>query len=150
MRRKDKQVSDRGEIDAIIRGCQVCHLAFAVENAPYVVPLCFGYDGEFLYFHTAAAGKKIDCLKANSTVCFQMERDVRLVSDGDNPCKWSFRFQSVIGTGRAQELLDDADKKRALGCIVRQYGANESGDMPMAAGLKVWRILIDEVSAKRS
>jgi nitroimidazol reductase NimA-like FMN-containing flavoprotein (pyridoxamine 5'-phosphate oxidase superfamily) len=33
MGRKDKEIQSRREIDAIIRGCQVCHLAFAEEQA---------------------------------------------------------------------------------------------------------------------
>ncbi|MFH1982061.1 MAG: pyridoxamine 5'-phosphate oxidase family protein [Pseudomonadota bacterium] len=150
MRRKDKQVSERLEIDAIIRGCQVCHLAMAVDNIPYVVPLCFGYDGTNLYVHMAGSGKKVDCLKANPRVCFQMERGVRLVSEGADPCNWGFHFESVIGSGLAEELNGDEDKAGALGWIVKQYAGKVVGPVPPSAGLRVWRIAIDEISAKRS
>lgn len=150
MRRKDKQVSERPEIDAIIRGCQVCHLAMAVDNVPYVVPLCFGYDGAYLYVHMAGSGKKIDCLTANPRVCFQMQRGVRLISGGAEPCNWSFHFESVIASGRAEELHSDEEKARALGWIVSQYAGKDVGPVPPSAGLRVWRIAIDEISAKRS
>ena len=35
------------------RSCQVCRLGLCDGGEPYVVPLCFGYDGEALYFHAA-------------------------------------------------------------------------------------------------
>lgn len=150
MRRKDKQISERSEIDVIIRGCQVCHLAMAVDNVPYVVPLCFGYDGDYLYLHMAGSGKKIDCLEANPRVCFQMERGVGLICGGAEPCDWSFRFESVIGSGRAEELNSDEDKAAALGRIASQYAEKEISRVPSSAGLRVWRVAIDEICAKRS
>lgn len=150
MRRKEKQITERSEIDAVIRGCRICHLALAVDNIPYVVPLCYGYDGTSLYFHTAASGKKIDFLKTNPRVCFQMERDVRLADSGQTPCDWTFYFESVIGSGLAQELLDPDERESALGWIVRQYGAGSGGKMSLSPGLKIWRIAIQELSGKRS
>ena len=56
MRRTDKEIPSRGEIDAVIRGCQVCRIALALENEPYIVPVSFGYDGASLFFHTAGSG----------------------------------------------------------------------------------------------
>ncbi len=58
MRRKEKQVTGRRAIDAVIRASSVCRLAMSHEDRPYVVPLCFGYDGGTLYFHSALEGKK--------------------------------------------------------------------------------------------
>ena len=60
VRRDDKEIASRSEIDDIIRGCKVCHLGLAVDGEPYIVPVSFGYDGEAVYFHTAPEGKKID------------------------------------------------------------------------------------------
>ncbi|MGD8833836.1 MAG: pyridoxamine 5'-phosphate oxidase family protein [Desulfobacteraceae bacterium] len=56
MRREDKQITDRKEIDAIIHGSKVCRLAMSKENQPYLVPLSFGYDGKAIYVHTAGTG----------------------------------------------------------------------------------------------
>ena len=43
MRRADKAITDRGEIDEILGTAQVCHLALKDEPFPYVVPLNYGY-----------------------------------------------------------------------------------------------------------
>jgi nitroimidazol reductase NimA-like FMN-containing flavoprotein (pyridoxamine 5'-phosphate oxidase superfamily) len=57
MRRKDREVTDRSEILAIMKQCDVCRIAFACDEYPYIVPMNFGLtetDGEVtLYFHSA-------------------------------------------------------------------------------------------------
>jgi hypothetical protein len=44
MRRTDKEIRSREEIDEIIRGSHVCRIAMAMDNMPYIVPVSFGYD----------------------------------------------------------------------------------------------------------
>jgi len=63
MRRREKQITDRSQIEAIIARSQVCRLALSDGGQPYIVPLCFGYRRSRLYFHSAAAGRKIDILR---------------------------------------------------------------------------------------
>ena len=151
MRRNDKEVTDRAEIDAVIRGSDVCRLAFAVGDEPYIVPLSYGYDGHSLYFHTADEGKKIDCIAANNRVCFEMERNVRLVSHPDKACSWSFSFESVVGLGTVHELLSPEEKAQGLNHIMEHYSGREwKLDPPALAGIRVWRVAILSVSGKRA
>jgi nitroimidazol reductase NimA-like FMN-containing flavoprotein (pyridoxamine 5'-phosphate oxidase superfamily) len=151
MRRSDREISRRAEIDEVIQGALVCHLAFAVDDEPYVVPLSYGYDGQNLYFHSAKGGKKIDCIRANPRVCFQMERDVRLVTDPHDACAWSFAFESVIGYGEVVELTGREERVVGLNHIMRHYsGKNwEFGETALSA-TRVWRIEIESVTGKRS
>jgi hypothetical protein len=58
MRKKDRKI-----IDGIIRRYRVCHLAMCDDGQPYVIPLNFGYDGRFLYFHMALEGKNLTLSK---------------------------------------------------------------------------------------
>jgi len=151
MRRHEKQISDRAQIDAVIRKCRVCRLALAVDDRPYLVPLCFGYDGQYLYFHTAHAGKKIEYLQTNPSVCFELEHDLRLITSAAQPCAWGFGFATVIGYGRMIELIDMEDKIRGLHHIIAQYGG-EPGALDRSAldGTRVWQLTIDAVTGKRS
>ena len=93
MRRTEKEISDRPRLDALIRDSLVCRVAMAKDNAPYLVPLSFGYDGTAIYLHTAPAGRKISHFEANPQVCFEFERQVELRRDPVNACKWSFNFE---------------------------------------------------------
>ena len=151
MRRRDKEIGSRGEIDEIIRDCLVCRLALAVENEPYIVPVSFGYDGESLFFHTASSGRKIEFLEANNRVCFEFERNVRLHSDPEVSCKWTFAFESVIGQGRVVELTDAAEKTGGLDQVMLHYSGKQwEFNQKLLSLTRVWRISIDSISGKRS
>lgn len=151
MRRTDRQVTSRPQIDAIIRACQVCRLALARENDPYLVPVAFGYDGQALYFHTARSGKKISYMQANNRVCFEFERNVKLQRYPDDPCKWTFTYESVIGYGTVTELTDASEKIQALNQIMRQYsGSDWSFPATTLQSTRLWRIAIAAITGKRS
>lgn len=105
MRRGDKKMKSRKQIDDIIKGSEVCRIAYANDNIPYITPVSFGYDGMLLFVHTAEEGKKIDFLKKNNCVCFDFEADVSTVTDEQIARNWTVAFKSVIGYGR-MNLLD--------------------------------------------
>ncbi len=44
MRRKEKEITNIMEIEAIIQEAEVCRLGLAVDNTPYIVPVFFGYE----------------------------------------------------------------------------------------------------------
>ena len=68
MRRKDREISDLGEIESIIQRADICRLAFCDRGKPYVVPLCFGYRRGAIYFHSAREGRKLDMIRNNRLV----------------------------------------------------------------------------------
>ncbi|MGW8186537.1 MAG: pyridoxamine 5'-phosphate oxidase family protein, partial [Desulfobacterales bacterium] len=98
MRRKDKEISDRDEIELIIEKALVCRLAMVDEAEPYLVPLCFGFRNNTLFFHSAAEGKKLGLLRKNPRVCFELDCDTE-VRTGEKACDFSMRYRSVIGFG---------------------------------------------------
>ena len=151
MRRADRQIHERAEIDAIIRGSEVCRVAFAIENEPYIVPLSFGYDGSALYFHTAQDGKKIDCIRANPRVCFEFERNVEVVEHPTQAHLWTFAYESVIGYGVVDEITGEREKLDALNQIMLQYSGRR-WDIASAAAraTRVWRLAIESMTGKRS
>jgi nitroimidazol reductase NimA-like FMN-containing flavoprotein (pyridoxamine 5'-phosphate oxidase superfamily) len=151
MRRTDREITSRSEIDEVIRGSQVCHLAVAAGGDPYVVPVSFGYDGTAVYFHTARDGKKIEIMNSNPRVCVEFERNVKLVTDDSDACRWSFSFESVIGYGAAVELLEPEEKTQGLNQIMLHYSSREwSFEDSMLASTRVWRVRLESLTGKRS
>ena len=59
MRRKDREITDRAEIEAILNEAMVCRIGLADDGEPYVVPVSFGYEDGSVYIHSAPEGKKI-------------------------------------------------------------------------------------------
>ncbi|RPH48908.1 MAG: pyridoxamine 5'-phosphate oxidase family protein [Desulfobacteraceae bacterium] len=122
MRRKDREIKSREEIDAIIKKALVCRLGMADESGPYVVPLSFGYRDGFLFFHSAKEGKKLDILRKNNKVCFEMDTDHEVVKS-EKACDWGMKYKSVIGFGHAFVVEDIESMKAALDVIMAHYSA---------------------------
>ena len=125
MRRADKEITSKAAIEGIISRSLVCRLALADENQPYIVPLCFGYKDNSLYFHSAVQGKKIDIIKKNNRVCFEFDVDSEVIK-ADKACEWGLQYKSVVGFGQASFLEDSESKRRALDIIMKQYSGESS------------------------
>jgi nitroimidazol reductase NimA-like FMN-containing flavoprotein (pyridoxamine 5'-phosphate oxidase superfamily) len=152
MRRKDREVTGIQELIGIIDQCKICRIAMVDGAGPYIVPMNFGYayDGNqlVLYFHCAKEGRKIDAMKQNPMVCFEMDCEHRLI-EGDNACSFAYSFKSVIGSGRAELVDDSEEKKTALSLLMKhQTGREFSFDDKMAASVTVFKIIAQEFAGK--
>ncbi len=124
MRKKEYEITDLAEIEAILLKADICRLAMTDGAVPYIVPLNFGYRDRTLYFHTGLAGKKIDILKKNKIVCFAVDIDAELINS-DTACGYGMKYRSVVGTGRAEFIQDRVEKTEALNIIMRHYSQKE-------------------------
>lgn len=149
MRKSQREITDRAEIDAIIRRSQVCRLGLTDGHEPYVVPLCFGYDGEALYFHCAREGRKLDILRRNNRVCFEFDI-VEGIIKNTQACGWGMRYRSVIGVGTAHLVEKNDEKIKGLAVIMNQY-ADGRFIFPDDAVSRtaVIKVLIESVSGKQ-
>jgi len=120
MRRRDREITDRSEIDEIIRSTAVMHLGLSIDNIPFVVPLFYAYDGNVLYFHSAKAGTKIEILKRNNVVCFEISVDHDIIP-ADSACDFEAKHRTVIGTGKVFFVEDSNEKRRILDMIIGRF-----------------------------
>jgi nitroimidazol reductase NimA-like FMN-containing flavoprotein (pyridoxamine 5'-phosphate oxidase superfamily) len=150
MRREDKELKDRTLIDSVIRRSQVCRLGLADGAFPYVIPMCFGYDGESLYLHCASKGRKLDILRSNSRVCFEFDIVEGLIEAPD-ACHWGIRYQSVIGTGVAVIVDDPQGKREALKALMAQYSRTVFAfPEDTVNGTTVIKVFIETITGKQS
>ena len=151
MRKNEREIRDQGEIDAIIRGSQVCRLGLADGTEPYIVPLCFGYDGRSLYFHCANEGRKLEILGRHNRVCFEFDV-VESMVEAEAACDWSIRYRSVMGTGTAHTLRDPEAKRQGLACLMAQYAPGRTFSFPEAvlSRTTVIRVDITGITGKQS
>jgi len=149
MRRKDREITGRAEIDAILHEGTVMHLALAEGNRPFVVPLFYAYDGRSLFFHSARAGTKIEMLKQNPALCFCVTLDHGII-EAESPCDFEASHRTVIGFGQAAFVEDEAAKREALDRIVGRFTPRKF-QYPQAnlKATAVVRILIASVTGKR-
>jgi nitroimidazol reductase NimA-like FMN-containing flavoprotein (pyridoxamine 5'-phosphate oxidase superfamily) len=150
VRRKEKEISDRTEIEAVIHEASVCRMGMCDGSSPYIVPLCFGYAAETFYFHCAAEGRKLDILAKNPEVCLELESGLAL-KPGVKACEWGMSYRSVIGFGRAERVEAPEAKRRALDLIMAHY-APGTFDYPEAALAKIviLKVRVRSMTGKRS
>jgi len=151
MRRKDKEIIDTDMINAKIKEADVCRLAFCDGLIPYIVPMNFGYKHNTLYFHSAKEGKKLEIIKKNNSVCFEIECNVEIVK-AEKPCKWTTNYYCIIGNGKAEVVEDYNEKVKALNIIMEKYSnqveckfAKESVN-----SLTIIKVKITDVTGKKS
>lgn len=150
MRRKDKEINELAVIESIISRAHVCRLALSDEDRPYVVPLCFGYTDNTLYFHSAREGKKLDILRKNNKVCFEFDIDHELV-EADEACDWGMKYRSVIGFGEASLIEDPEAKRSALDVIMKHYAVRpyKCTNKPVE-GLIIIKVDIENLTGRKS
>ena len=123
MRRKEREITEIDEIEEIIVRCDVCRIALTDENTPYIVTMNFGYSGgvqKKLFFHSAGEGRKIDIIRKNNHVCFEMDTDHDLLS-GREACDFSMKYSSVVGWGDIFIISDDKERREGLDSIMKHY-----------------------------
>jgi nitroimidazol reductase NimA-like FMN-containing flavoprotein (pyridoxamine 5'-phosphate oxidase superfamily) len=153
MRRKDREVTEDEIIKDIISRADVCRIAFAVENEPYIVTMNFGYVPEgrgVLYFHCANEGRKLDMIRKNSRVCFQMDTDHKLYG-GEKGCDWGMKYSSIVGFGNISFITDPVMRKTGLDYIMKHYGGDKSLDYDekVMGRTTILRLDITEMTGKK-
>lgn len=127
MRRSEREVQDINEIERILNEAQVCRIAMQDGEFPYIIPMCFGYtleSGELaLYFHSATQGKKMELLKENNNVAFEIDRMGEIIP-GETACSFSAAFECITGRGSI-DVINGIEKITGLNTIMAKY--NKTG-----------------------
>ena len=152
MRRKDREITDAAEIRAILESARVMHLGLNAGDAPYVVPLHYGFrfDGGALtlYFHCAKEGRKLELLRRDPRVFVEIDADECLLPAAA-ACGWGAAYACVMCRARAAIVEDAAEKVEALALLMKtQTGREFAFDEKTAAAVTVVRLDAEELSAK--
>ena len=150
MRRKDREITDIALIEDVIRNSLVCRLGMSRNDQPYVIPLCFAYSNNTLYFHSAGDGLKLEILQHNPNVCVEFDLDQEVIRD-DNPCKWGMKYRSVIAFGKGSLVENLQEKKKGLDAIVQHYaGRSFEYDEPAVKSTVIIKVEIESMTGKES
>ena len=152
MTKRERQITDPDQIAHILDTGKVVHLGLAVDNEPYVVPMNYGYtmeDGKLtLYLHSALRGKKLDMIRANPKVFFEIDCDL-MPFEGRVPCQYGMVYSSIMGRGEAHLVEDVEQKKQAMSILMKtQTGKDFSFEDRLVSIVAVIRIDVAEYTAK--
>ena len=153
MRRAEREITDHGEIIAILNECKVCRLGIQDEVGFYIVPVNFGFTyspkGELtLFFHSALAGRKTRALEQQRSIAFEMDCEHQLVT-APTPCQYSYAYKSIIGNGRVCKLTEPREKMHAMQHLMKHLAGEGHALEPfMMNGINVYQITASHFSAK--
>jgi hypothetical protein len=139
MRRPETEITDSAQLEEILRTAGVLFLCLRDAQAPYVVPVCFGFEKDTLYVHSALSGTKIDLIRADPSVGFSACTEMTL-TPGTAACNFSVQAESISGTGRARILVDEKERTRGLDVIMRHYA--ETPQAPVYANKPLSRTCV--------
>jgi nitroimidazol reductase NimA-like FMN-containing flavoprotein (pyridoxamine 5'-phosphate oxidase superfamily) len=153
MRKKDREIKDAKELEEILQKADVCRIAFAVDATPYIVTMNFGYiwkDHLTLYFHCAKEGKKLELMKRNNMVCFEMDTDHEIV-EASVACDWSMKYRSIVGIGSLETVTEEDEKKKGLDCIMDHYGfdGRKEYDQKVLNVTEILKLTVTEFTGKK-
>jgi len=151
MRKTKQEITDHNVIEDILRTSKICRIAMTDADCPYMLPFNYGYRDHCIYIHAAPEGKKIDLLKKNNKVCFEIEQKADIVKN-DHACKWSTIYRSVVGHGEVEIITDFNQKHRGLEIIMAHYGAPENIEFEkkQISAVVILKLVIVELTGKQS
>lgn len=153
MRRKDREVTDQRTIRTILDRCKTCRVAMGDGEELYLVPLSYGYtleDGTLtLWFHSAREGRKLDLLRRDPRVCFEISREGEPLFS-ENPCNSNYRFSSLIGWGEVTFVDDPAEACRGLALLYTHQTGRQAEFTPrQAEKICIYKIVSTTYTAKQ-
>jgi len=151
MRKAGREIKNFDEIVDVISRCDTIRLGISDKDAPYIVPLSFGYevlDGKLaIYFHGAKEGKKAELLRSLPRVCVEADLCHGFPENGRG--SYTCDYESVIGYGYV-ELLEGEEAVKGVKLLNEHCGIHAEACPPEAMAITaVNRVVLDELSGKR-
>ena len=152
VREPHRAVYDRETVYRILDEGFLCHIGFALEGQPYVIPTSYGRKDANLYIHGSAASRMLRNLKEGMPMCLTVT-----VLDGlvlaRSVFNHSMNYRSVVILGKATLIADPEEKLEALRSLSEHIIPGRWADarQPNERELKqtsVLRLPIEEFSAK--
>jgi uncharacterized protein len=137
------------QINNILSSQAVGRLACTDGKQPYIVPVTYAYDGEYIYGQTNE-GTKLKMLRKNQNVCFEVD----MMTDMRN-------WQSVLVYGKFEELKNEAAQKArevlfgkvyslATSSTIHPHGHEVTGLVDDSLRVKyiMYRIKVDKITGR--
>jgi nitroimidazol reductase NimA-like FMN-containing flavoprotein (pyridoxamine 5'-phosphate oxidase superfamily) len=153
LRRVEKEVTDRARILAAVRRARYATIALVDGHEPYLVTVSHALDaaGERIYFHCAAEGRKLDCIRSNPRVHGQVIEDAGYLAGECDHAFFTVQFR-----GDAAIVADPDEKRAAIELLIDSLEPDPAPvklrlarDLDLGA-FAVVRIDVEDWSAKQS
>lgn len=97
------------EARSLLRAGRLARLGCVADGYPYVVPINYAFNGEFVFSHSLP-GLKVDAMRACPRVCLQVDE-----------MRGQTRWKSALAFGTFEELKDEGERERALNLLLSLF-----------------------------
>ena len=120
------------------------------DGHPYIIPVNYVFFEGNIYIHTGFHGKKIDCIRSNPKVCFEISSAGKLYT-GSRARDFSMRYWCVLAFGQVLEIQDFDRKFEIMNAFMEKYAAEltyEALDLKDMRDVNIIEINIEKISGK--
>jgi len=151
MRKVNQEITDKVIIEEILKNSKICRIGISDNGLPYILPFNYGYKDNQIFIHCSLTGKKIDLLRENPIVCFEIEHTADIIKN-DKACKWTTAYRSIVGYGKVEILDDFIQKQKGLEIIMAHYGVLGPIEFEpkLVESVLILKLTIDSLTAKQS
>jgi nitroimidazol reductase NimA-like FMN-containing flavoprotein (pyridoxamine 5'-phosphate oxidase superfamily) len=132
MLRKERKMNEADVVRFLLEA-KNGRLGLCQNNEPYVVPVLFVYDveSEALFVHSSKKGMKIEMMRTNPKVCFEIDEMSNIVFK-KSPCNCTVIYRSVIVFGDVIFINNSMAKAKVLNMFLKKY-ADETNIVPVTS-----------------
>jgi nitroimidazol reductase NimA-like FMN-containing flavoprotein (pyridoxamine 5'-phosphate oxidase superfamily) len=143
-------IEDRRRINEIIKACKTCYLAMSENGQPYVLPMNFALEDDYVILHSAPEGRMWETLKVNPKVCINWTLGEDLAWQNVKVgCSYRVKSQSVLVEGEVEFIEDFDEKYRCLKLLMAQYSDREfKFGIPAVKNVGVVKVRINKIICK--
>lgn len=127
-----------GDARELLTAGRLGRLGCVYEGGPYVVPINYVVDGEYIYSHSLR-GRKLEALRTNPRACLQVDEVIN-----------EYLWRSAIAFGAYEEIVDPTERDRAVRVLHQRFpGLTPVESVPVHDGqssVVIFRIHISEIT----
>ncbi len=157
-RNQVRRVAQRGRYDqptihAILDAGWIAHVSFADPSGqPFVIPMLYARDGEFVYLHGSIASRLLKAVGSGIDTCLCVTHVDGLVLARSH-FHHSMNYRSVVAFGKAAPVVDPEEKAaifaRFVDALIPGRAAeSRAADKNELAATALLRFTIEDASAK--
>lgn len=147
LRRSDRALSESEARQILENGEYGILSTVSPDGQPYGIPVSYACAQDFIYFHCANEGHKVENLSANDKVSFCVVGQTRLL-----PEEFGTKYESVVVFGKAL-APSEAEQRQGLLGLIEKYSPEfaEKGRQHVdddKGRTRVYKIVIEAITGK--
>ncbi len=144
LRRAERQISLSASWD-FVKNSEVIRVGVNTEKRPYIIPLNYVVVNDYIYFHSAKEGRKVDLFSEGLEVTAELDKLIK-IKEEQKGCSYSCYYQSVMIEGILFKVFEVEEKVDALNKLVEKYATQDFGKVTSKDVKRVFVYKIEVIS----